>query len=121
MTSPRRFPPLAVPFATLGGAAGWLWRDVLLSRVGDGAIDGRSHLAVVAVAIVGGLAGALLAPSRPAEAWMMPRPSLQRVIAVVLGAGLVASLILSALVAPTAPWSGALAGLLAAIPLIPAC
>ncbi len=28
MTSSRRFPP----FAVLGGAAGWLWRDMLLSR-----------------------------------------------------------------------------------------
>ena len=28
MTSERRFPPLALPFAALGGAAGWLWRDV---------------------------------------------------------------------------------------------
>jgi hypothetical protein len=121
MTSPRRFPPLAVPFATLGGAAGWLWRDVLQSRVGAGTIDARSQLAVVVVALVGGLAGALLAPSRPAEEWMMPRPSLRRVVAVVLGAGLVAGLALAALVAPTAPWSGAPAGLLAAIPLIPAC
>lgn len=40
MTSPRRFPPLAVPFVALGGAAGWLWRDVLRSRVGGGAIAG---------------------------------------------------------------------------------
>jgi hypothetical protein len=29
-----------VPFATLGGAAGWLWRDVLLSRFEGGAIAG---------------------------------------------------------------------------------
>jgi hypothetical protein len=40
MTSPRRFPPLAVPFAMLGGAAGWLWRDVLQSRFEGGAIAG---------------------------------------------------------------------------------
>ena len=121
MTSLPRFPPLAVPFAALGGAAGWLWRDVLQSRFQSDALSRQSHLAVIAVALVGGLAGALLGPTRPAEEWMLPRPSLRRVSAVVLGAGLASGMILGALVAPDAPWSGAPAGLLAALPLIPAC
>jgi hypothetical protein len=126
MTSARRFPPLALPFAALGGAAGWLWRDVLESRFLGGAISPRSHLAVAAVALVGGVAGALLTPAKPAEEWMTPGPGVGRVSAVVLGAGLVAGLILAALVTPfapwwCAPWWGAPSGLLAAVPLIPAC
>jgi hypothetical protein len=121
MTSALRFPPLVVPFTALGGAAGWLWRDVLLGRFDGGAIPARSHLAVAAVAIIGGLAGALVGPVRAAEEWMAPRPSPARVVVVVLGAGLAAGMILAALVAPTVPWAGAPSGLAAAVPLIPAC
>ncbi len=121
MTSPRRFPPLAVPFAALGGAAGWLFRDVVKGRFDGGAIEPRSHLAVAAIALVGFVAGALLGPSRPAEEWMMPEPRLWRVVAVVLAAGLAAGMILAALVGPTVPWLGAPEGALAAAALLPAC
>ncbi|MEP7123543.1 MAG: hypothetical protein ABJE95_21625 [Byssovorax sp.] len=46
MTTLRRAPPLALPFAVLAGAVGWLWRDVLLGR-GDGSPAGL--LAAIAV------------------------------------------------------------------------
>ena len=113
--------PLAVPFVALGGAAGWLWRDVLGSRFIGGDVSRRSHLTVSAVAVIGGLAGALLGPSRPTEEWMVPKPGMARVVVVVFGAGFAAGMILAAFVAHDAPVGGALAGLLSAVPLIPVC
>jgi len=115
-----RFPPLAVPFAALAGAATWLWCD-LVHRLHHGpAFAPREHLAVAGAALVGAVAGALLGPPRPTEECPNPQPSMVRVTAVLIAAGLAAGVLVTSIIAPKDRLgAGAVEGILSAVPLMP--
>ena len=120
MTTQLRFPPLAVPFAALGGAAAWLWCDLVHRLHFGAAFAPREHLAVAGAALVGGCGGALLGPPRPTEEVPAPQPSLVWVTTIMVCMGLVAGLLVSWIIAPEDQLgSGALEGMLSAAPLVP--
>src|SRR4051812_16087653 len=114
MRFPSRALSLSASFAVLGGAAGWLWSGLFSNPMVRLAPAGHQPVAAACTAIAAAIAGALLVPPTPEEAWMTPRPSPARIVTVVFGAGTLAGAATAALLGGALEdiGSGSLGGLL---------
>lgn len=120
MRTTIRFPPLALPFAVLAGAATWVWCDIVHRLHHGPSLSPHEQLAVGSAAMFGAVVGAILGPRRPTEENPTPAPSTAWVTMLLLAAGLGAGLTVMQIIAPEdALGSGAIEGMISAAMLVP--
>ncbi|XXT14711.1 hypothetical protein WME94_31140 [Sorangium sp. So ce429] len=115
---------LALPFALVGGAAGWISAGVLASPLVGVALGGKQEVAALCAGVIGGLIGALLPRVvAPRQAWHGRGPTWACLAALVLPGGALAG----GLIGRITGWnlfsavSGAVNGLICAAATLPIC
>jgi hypothetical protein len=133
MAHPTRFPPLALPFAIVGAAGGWLSASLLSNPMLRMTWPGKEWAAALVAMVLAGGAGALITRwcvgKRYAYELDTPDPEARvhsdrwpRHVTVVLVAGTATGLAVSLLYATwRGPLIGALCGLVCALAFVPVC
>jgi hypothetical protein len=124
MSEPPRVPSLVVPFAIVGGAAGWMACDFLGNPVIDVAHRGGEWPAAGCAAVVAAIIGKLLTRWCATRMdWHPPKATWMRlVISVLVGGALVGAIVTWGMEGELAyAHVGAGFGVLASVPFIPVC
>ncbi|WP_437729828.1 hypothetical protein [Sorangium sp. So ce1335] len=120
---------LALPFALVGAAAGWISAGVLASPMVNVALGGKQEVAAICAGIVGGLIGALLPRVvAPRQAWHGRGPAWASLAALVLPGGALAGAVIALVTVRNlhgavlfAAVTGAVNGLICAAATLPIC